>query len=253
MSLAFCKCTVVSECLLVTLFYFAPLAPACTQPPGYGFSIQSTENVYENGELIFNGYSSFESFYARWKSDLPNAAGSYYNGNEQANGFGVAVYNGFRTPAVYTVQNDSTNNSYCRGYFLVDPTTDSTSITFQPSAHPKDISCDVFIYDPPTISPTSIVGGQEVFVSISDPNISTAYGDPRVDVNDYDGTRLVSEQIGPNSQGQYQVLVDAPERSTVTRGSVMVSNRNADGSFTLVAGAVLTFKPDPQCVNGVCP
>jgi hypothetical protein len=246
--------------IICLIFCVCPLllvptpSTACTKPPGFGFVVRVNEVVYQGGLQIYQGYMGNIWLGASWQKDQPGAAGNNRDGEVQTSTFGLANFSNYRTPADYLfwISRDNPRSTPCFNDYLVDPATNKSVFTMQPSSDPFDTYCNV--QDPPlTATPSRLTGGTQTKVTVTGASVPTTYGPALVQVlQNTTGNQLFSGQITPVN-GTFSVNITAPDSKTQTTGILIVRSQNHDGTYTAFGSARLTFTADAGCVGSVCP
>lgn len=187
----------VLSCLYVS-------ASACTQPPGYGFSIGYSYKVYADGILVTTapipGTGLTGTYMGPYDSTTTGATNQYRKftsgtGGQQS----VATFNGAATPGYWTIVPFT---GACTGRLLAN------QALFRASNVPVSTACIERITGALTFTPAPIIAGSPVSVNIQSANLNGTYGAALAEVYSPIGDLVFSAQAGVNGNGSVDVVFD---------------------------------------------
>ncbi len=207
------------------------VAFACPQPPGYGFSIGYTFEMYVDGVLTVKAFTpgiGLRGDYERAYNSSTRGATYQYNVYTSGvpKGPSIATFGGAATPAYWDI---TATSGACKGHVLLDQG------YFQASNIPVQIACINIVTGSVTFSPSPVTAGSPVSVEVSSANLSGTYGNASIEVYDPNGN-LAFTQTSPVSGNSVNVTFDLAPASQGMYSAVLY-NAQSDGSYTTPADA----------------
>lgn len=233
----------VSACGLALLYTLPGTSLACNEPPGYGFWITYSYQLYVNGTLELNSRQAnaliAATFVAMYNS---STAGSEANTSQSTDSDGTIFFEGLATPAYWQLTDlQSGSPCYLQNLFP------GPSYLFRASNVPVATGC-VQSVSTATVNPSDVSVGDPVTISITASGVSTKYGNPRVQIVGYSGNGMWFNQDCPvGTNNTMTINVTPPAMGNYT---VIVNNKKSNGWLYPIGGAVMTINNSgPYCTN----